>query len=90
MDLKKYDEDFIEKYHDEAEDTNYLYEYKTGEFQGGEIVGMQPIPQYCSGTTYNYDKSSDEPWLKYTQIGEYISEEYYRETDLQFPICDNC
>ena len=90
MDLKKYDEGFIEKYHDEAEDTNYLYEYKTGEFQSGEIVGMQPIPQYCSGTTYNYDKSSDEPWLKYTQIGEYVSEEYYRETDLQFPICDNC
>ena len=90
MDLKKYDEDFIEKYHDEAEDTNYLYEYKTGEFQSGEIVGMQPIPQYCSGTTYNYDKSSDEPWLKYTQIGEYVSEEYYRETDLQFPVCDNC
>ena len=90
MDLKKYDEDFIEKYHDEAEDTNYLYEYKTGEFQGGEIIGMQSIPQYCSGTTYNYDKSSDEPWLKYTQIGEYISEEYYRETDLQFPVCGNC
>ena len=30
MDLKKYDEKFIEKYHDDAEDTNYLYEYKSG------------------------------------------------------------
>ena len=51
---------------------------------------MQSIPNYCSGTTYNYDKSSDEPWVKYTQLGEFIGEEYYRETDLQFPICDNC
>ncbi len=90
MDFKKYDEAFIEKYHDEAEDTNYLYEYKTGEFKGGEIIGMVSIPGYCKGTVYNYDKSSDEPWVKYTQIGEFVGEEYYRETDLQFPICDNC
>ena len=89
MDFKKYDEDFVKKYHDDAEDTNYLYEYKTGEFNGGEIVGMQSIPQYCSGTTYQYKKSS-EPWIEYTQIGEFISEDYNRETDLQFPICDNC
>jgi hypothetical protein len=90
MDLNKYDEDFVEKYHDDAEDKNYLYEYKTGEFQSGEIVGMQPIPQYCNGTKYIYDKSSDEPWINYTQIGEFVSEEYYRETDLQIPTCDNC
>ena len=53
MDMNQYDEDFVKKYHDDAEGTNYLYEYKTGEFQGGEILGMQPIPQTCSGTTYN-------------------------------------
>ena len=45
MDMNKYDEEFIKKYHDDAEDNNYLYEYKTGEFQGGEIIGMQSIPQ---------------------------------------------
>ena len=56
MDIRKYDEDFVKKYHDDAEDTNYLYEYKTGEFQSGEIV----------------------------------SEEFDRETDVQYPICDNC
>lgn len=90
MDLKKYDEDFQKKYHDDAENTNYLYEYKTGEFQGGEIIGMQSIPSICKGTVYNYDKSSDEPWIKSTQLGAFISEEYYYETDMQFPICDNC
>ena len=89
MDLKKYDEDFIKKYHDDAEGVNYLYEYKSGEFSGGEVIGMQSIPQTCPGTKYNYDKDN-EPWTKFTQIGEYVSEEYYRETDLQFPICDNC
>lgn len=91
MDLNKYDEKFIEKYHDDAEGTNFLYEYKTGEFQGGEIIGMQSIPQVCSGTTYNFNKYVDgEPWTKFTQIGEYVGEEYYRETDLQFPACNNC
>ena len=90
MDFKKYDEEFIEKYHDEADDTNYLYEYKSGEFQGGEIIGMQPISQYCKNVTYNYNKSSDEDWIKYTQIGEFVSEEYNRETDLQYPTCGKC
>ena len=89
MDLKKYDEDFVKKYHDDAEDTNYLYEYKSGEFSGGEVIGMQSIPQTCPGTKYNYDKDN-EPWLNYTQIGEYVGEEFNRETDLQFQICDNC
>jgi len=87
MNLKKYDEAFIEKYHDEAEDTNYLYEYKSGEFQGGEIIGMQTIPQVCSGTTYNYPKDTTQ---EYIPILEFITEEGYRESDLQFPICDNC
>ena len=90
MDMNQYDEDFVKKYHDDAEGTNYLYEYKTGEFQGGEIVGMQPIPQTCSGTTYHYDKDNGEPWIEHTQLGSFISEEYYYETDLQYPICDNC
>lgn len=87
MDLKKYDEDFIKKYHDDAEDTNYLYEYKTGEFQGGEIIGMQSLPQTCSGTTFIYEKDTTQ---EYTQIGEFVGEEWYRETDLQKPICNNC
>ena len=52
---------------------------------------MQSIPQTCSGTTYNFNKYVEgEPWTKFTQIGEFVGEEYYRETDLQFPICDNC
>jgi len=87
MDLRKYDEDFVKKYHDDAEDNNYLYEYKSGEFQGGEVIGMKSIPQYCSGTTYNYEKDTTQ---KYIPILEFIGEEWYRETDLQFPICDNC
>lgn len=90
MGLKKYDKNFIEKYHDGAEDANYLYEYKSGEFQSGEIVGMVSIQGNCKGTVYNYNKSSDKPWINYTQIGEFVGEEYNRETDLQFPICDNC
>ena len=87
MDFKKYDEDFVEKYHDEAEDTNYLYEYKTGEFQSGEIIGMQTIGQYCNSITYNYEKDTTQ---KYIPILEFIGEEWYRESDLQFPICGNC
>jgi len=90
MDMNQYDEDFVKKYHDDAEGTNYLYEYKTGEFQGGEIVGMQSIPQTCSGTTYHYDKDNGDAWIEHTQLGSFISEEYYYETDLQYPICDNC
>ncbi|MBP5694840.1 MAG: hypothetical protein J6X03_05345 [Bacilli bacterium] len=90
MDLNKYDKDFQKKYHDDAEETNYLYEYKSGEFQAGEIVGMQTTPYACKGTVYVHDKSTDEPWTKFTQLGEFISEEYYRESDLQYPICDNC
>jgi len=90
MDLKKYDEDFLKKYHDDAEETNYLYEYKTGEFQDGEIIGMQTVPYVCQGTAFNYNKSDDEPWIDYTQIGEFIGEEYNYESDLQYPICDNC
>jgi hypothetical protein len=90
MDMNQYDEDFVKKYHDDAEGTNYLYEYKTGEFQGGEIVGMQSIPQTCSGTTYHYDKDNGEAWIQHSQLGSFIGEEYYYETDLQYPICDNC
>ena len=87
MDCKKYDEDFVEKYHDEAEYTNYLDEYKTGEFQSGEIIGMQTIGQYCNNITYNYEKDTTQ---KYIPILEFIGEEWYREADLQFPICGNC
>lgn len=87
MDLKKYDEDFVKKYHDDAEDTNYLYEYKTGEFQGGEIIGMQTLPQTCTGTTFNYPKDTTQ---EYIPIIEFYSEEGYRENDLQFPVCGNC
>lgn len=90
MDMNQYDEDFVKKYHDDAEGTNYLYEYKTGEFQGGEILGMQSIPQTCSGTTYHYDKDNGDAWIQHSQLGSFISEEYYYETDLQYPICDNC
>lgn len=87
MDFRKYDEAFIEKYHDAAEDTNYLYEYKSGEFQGGEIVGMVTVPNYCKGTVYNYAKDTTQ---EYIPILEFITEEGYRESDLQFPICNNC
>lgn len=87
MDIKNYDEDFVKKYHDDAEDTNYLYEYKTGEFQAGEIIGMQTVPQYCKGTKYYYEKDTAQ---KYIPILEFIGEEWYRETDLQIPLCDNC
>ena len=87
MDIRKYDEDFVKKYHDDAEDTNYLYEYKTGEFQGGEIIGMQSIPNYCSAFKYKFDKDTTQ---EYIQILEFITEEGYRESDLQIPICNNC
>ena len=87
MDLKKYDEDFVKKYEEDVEGTNYLYEYKTGEFQGGEIIGMQSIPQYCNGMTFNYPKDTTQ---KYIPILEFTGEEWYRETDLQFPICGEC
>ena len=87
MDLRKYDEDFVKKYHDDAEDNNYLYEYKSGEFQGGEVIGMQAIAEYCKSTKYNYEKDTTQ---KYVPILEFITEEGYRETDLQFPTCDNC
>jgi hypothetical protein len=87
MDLRKYDEDFVKKYHDDAEDNNYLYEYKSGEFQGGEVIGMQTISEYCKSTKYNYEKDTTQT---YVPILEFITEEGYRETDLQFPLCDNC
>lgn len=90
MDNKKYDDLFIEKFSGDTKDSDYLYEYKTGEFSSGEIIGMKSIPQTCTGATYNYDKSTGEPWTKFTQIGEFIGEEFYRETDLQFPICGGC
>ena len=83
---KEYDEAFYKKYKEEAEN-DYLYEYKTGEFQRGEVIGMQTVPAQCPGTKYNYEKDTTQ---KYTQIGEFIGEEWYRETDLQFPVCDNC
>ena len=87
MDFRKYDKDFVKKYQEDAEDTNYLYEYKTGEFKGGEIVGMKTIPIYCPNTKYNYKKDTTQ---EYIQLAEFVGEEWYRETDLQFPICNNC
>lgn len=87
MDIKKYDEDFVKKYEEDVEDTNYLYEYKTGEFQSGEIIGMETVPLFCTGTTYNYPKDTTQ---EYIPILEFIGEEWYRESDLQIPICGNC
>ena len=83
MDYKKYDEAFIEKYHDDAEDNNYLYEYKTGEFQGGEVIGMITNASKCE--KFEYPKNTAQ---EYIPIIEFYSEEGYRENDLQFPIFD--
>ena len=48
---------------------------------------MQTIAEYCKGTKYNYEKDTTQT---YVPILEFITGEGYRETDLQFPICDNC
>ena len=87
MELNKFDEGFLQKYQEEAEDKNYLYEYKTGEFQGGEIIGMQTLPNQCGNIAYIHEKDTKQ---EYIQALEFYGEEGYRENDLQIPICNNC
>ena len=86
MDITKYDEEFVEKFTEDAVN-DYMYEPKTDEFKRGEIVGMQSVPSFCEGTTYVHDKDTT---LEYTQLGSFISQEFSDECDLQIPICNNC
>ena len=88
MNEKELDEKFFEKYTTEAEeDSKYLYEYKTGEFVAGEVIGMVTTFNQCPGFAYNYKKDNG---TDYIQILEYFGEEGYRENDIQFPLCDAC
>lgn len=83
---KTMDELFVDKYTTEAEN-GFLYEYKTGEFQAGEVVGMMPLSVQCPNTGYNYAKDTTQ---EYIEAVEFVTEEGYRETDLQTPTCGNC
>lgn len=86
--INEMDEQFFKKYTEEAEkDGKYLYEYKTGEFHAGEVVGMVTTPNQCEGYQYNYPKDNG---TDYIQILEFFGEEWYRENDLQFPFCSSC
>ena len=78
MNTSGYNDAFIEKYSDEE----YLYEYKTGEFQSGEIIGMITNNSACDKFEYTKDNEQE-----YIPIIEFYSEEGYRENDLQVPTC---
>lgn len=77
---------FVDKYTGEEAD-KYLYEYKTGEFSRGEVIGMMPLAVQCPNTKFNYAKDTTQ---EYTEVGEFISQGESRETDLQIPVCGNC
>ena len=87
MDLKKYDENFIKKFQEEVEGKNFLYEYKTDEFQRGEVIGMNTTFGSCPNVNYEYKKDTTQ---EYIPIIEFYSEEGYRENDLQTPTLINC
>lgn len=82
-----YDEKFIEKYSTEVEkDSNLMFERKSGEFQAGEVVGMQPIAAQCN-PTYKFKKDTTQV---YVEALEFYGEEGARESDLQVPFYGNC
>ena len=83
---KSIGEMYVDKFTTEAEE-GFLYEYKTGEFSSGEVIGMVPLSVQCPKTEYNYKKDTTQ---EYSEIDSFVSEEGYRETDLQFPLCGNC
>ena len=83
----KYDDKFVEKYSTELEDgENLMYEYKTGEFQTGEVIGMQPLAVQCP-PTFKYKKDTTQ---EYIEAVEFFGEEGARESDLQVPFYGNC
>ena len=88
MTIEDYSEDFYKKYSEDVEDgSNEMYEYKTGEFFSGEIIGMQTIPVMCNSTKYQFEKDTTQ---EYIPIAEFVGEEGCRENDLQVPYCGDC
>lgn len=74
---------FVKKYSTDVDNTNYLYEYKTGEFDSGEIIGMITTPSACAAN-FKYVKNTKQ---EYKEITSFIDENGYCESDLQIPVC---
>lgn len=57
--------------------------YKTGEFDSSEVIGMVTTPSIC-GANFKYKKNIKQ---EYKEMTSFIDEEGSCESDLQIPVC---